>query len=123
MTEEATTATGVKDDAPARKHRRPVDFARVRARAVGVVETIVRWFGSLASLLMLAHIVLTVGQANPDNAITQFVASWAKPLALGFSDLFTPADPVAGVAINYGVAAVFWLFATSVVVRIIRVVR
>lgn len=123
MPEEATTLAGADRGAPPRRHRRPVDFARVRTRASGVAEALVRWFGSLASLLMLAHVVLTVGEANPDNGITQFVATWARPLALGFSDLFTPADPRSAVAINYGIAALFWLFATAVAVRIIRAVR
>lgn len=123
MSEEATTASGVDDGSPPRKHRRPVDLARVRARVTGVAEHVVRWFGSLAALLMLAHVVLTVGQANPDNGITQFVAAWAQPLALGFSDLFAPGDPRSAVAVNYGIAALFWLFATSLAVRIIRSAR
>ena len=123
MPEEVTTAVGVDDGAPTRRHRRPVGVARARRRAAGVVETLARWFGSLAALLMLAHVVLTVGQANPDNGITRFVAAWAQPLALGFSDLFTPGDPRSAVAVNYGIAALFWLLATSLAVRIIRSAR
>lgn len=106
-----------------RRHRRTPDVARIRARTAGVAELVVRWFGTLAALLMVAQVVLTLGNANPDNGITRFVAEWARPLALGFADLFTPADPSTGVLVNYGVAALFWLFVTSVAVRIIRLVR
>lgn len=104
-----------------RRHRRgSVDVAGIWARTCRVLEIVVRWVGTLLSLLMVAHVVLAVGGANPDNAITRFVADWAKPLALGFSDLFTPADPSLAVLVNYGIAAVFYLFATSIAVRIIR---
>lgn len=123
MPEDATTAAGGDDGSPTRRHRRPVDLARIRARTTGVAENVVRWFGSLAALLMLAHAVLTAGQANPDNGITQFVAAWAQPLALGFADLFAPSDPRSTVAVNYGTAALFWLLATSLAVRIIRSAR
>ena len=103
-----------------RHRRRSVDLAELRTRTCRVVEIVVRWVGTLLSLLMVAHVVLAVGGANPDNVITRFVAEWAKPLALGFSDLFTPADPKLAVLVNYGIAAVFYLFATSIAVRIVR---
>ena len=122
MTEDGTTVAAQADKGT-RRHRRAVDLARVRARAGGIAEAVVRWFGTLVALLMVAQVVLSLGGANPDNGITRFVAGWSRPLALGFADLFTPADPQAGVLVNYGIAALFWLFATSLVVRIIRAVR
>jgi hypothetical protein len=65
-------------------------------------------------------VLLTVFGANPDNPITTFVRSWADPLALAFRDLFTPADGKLRVLANYGLAAIFWLIVTSIVVRLIR---
>jgi hypothetical protein len=100
--------------------RRPFDIAAARARTVGVLVTVVRWIGTLVALLLATHVVLTVGGANPDNAITRFVAQWAQPLALGFATLFMPADPQLAVLINYGVAALFWLVVTSLAVRILH---
>ncbi|GAA2817463.1 hypothetical protein [Saccharopolyspora taberi] len=102
-----------------RKHSE-FDAARFRARAVGVATTLVRWVGTLAAVLLVVHVVLTVGGANPDNGITRFVAEWADPLALGFSDLFMPQDPQLAVLLNYGIAAVFWLVVTSIAVRVLR---
>lgn len=120
----ASDATGAHDEASSggRRRRRSFDAAKARARIVGWIATVVRWIGTLAAALLTAHVVLTVGNANPDNGITQFVAEWAEPLALGFSDLFQPADPTVLVLVNYGIAALFWLVATSLAVRIIRAV-
>lgn len=128
MSENAGEATSANVGSPPaggsggeRRHRRgSVDLAGIWSRTCRVLEIVVRWVGTLLSLLMVAHVVLAVGGANPDNAITRFVAEWAKPLALGFSDLFAPADPSLAVLVNYGIAAVFYLFATSIAVRIIR---
>jgi hypothetical protein len=111
-------------DAPTgsrRRRRASFDIAKARARVVGLVATVVRWAGTLAAALLAVHVVFTMGGANPDNPITRFVADWAKSLALGFNNLFTPADPALAVLVNYGIAALFWLIITSIAVRIIRV--
>ncbi|MDR7301776.1 hypothetical protein [Haloactinomyces albus] len=97
------------------------DFAKARARVVTVIAALVRWAGNLAAVILAAHVVLTVGGANPDNSITRFVADWAKPLALGFRNLFPqPGDPELDVLVNYGLAALFWLIVTSLAVKIVR---
>ncbi|RCW40276.1 hypothetical protein DFQ14_112158 [Halopolyspora algeriensis] len=104
-----------------RRRKSSYDFARARARAVEVITTVVRWVGTLAAVILTAHVVLTVGGANPDNGITRFVAGWADPLALGFQNLFPqPGDPKLDVLVNYGLAALFWLVVTSLAVKIIR---
>lgn len=113
--------TGTSSAPTGGRHHR-FDAARIWSRGVGVLATIVRWFGTLVALLLTLHVVLSVGGANPENSITRFVAEWAEPLALGFSDLFTPADPQLSVLVNYGAAALFWLLITSLAVRILRAI-
>lgn len=103
-----------------RRLRRTHDWAQSRAKAVGAIASVARWIGTLIALVLTVHVVLTVGGANPDNGITRFVADWSQPLALGFADLFTPEDPQLAVLVNFGIAAIFWLILTSIVVRIIR---
>ncbi|MER7011053.1 hypothetical protein ABT324_06450 [Saccharopolyspora sp. NPDC000359] len=98
---------------------RRADLRRAWHRGLGVLISIVRWFGTAAAALLAVHVVLTIGGANPDNGITQFVAAWAEWLALGFQGLFMPADPELAVLINYGAAALFWLFITSLATRIL----
>lgn len=100
--------------------RSSVGRTALRARVSDVLVTLVRWCGSLAAVLLTIHVVLTVFGANPDNGITRFFREWARPLALGFENLFTPADPQLAVLVNYGIAALFWLFVTSLAIRILR---
>jgi uncharacterized protein YggT (Ycf19 family) len=91
-----------------------------RGRVIGIVAAVLRWVGTIIAVILVAHVLLTVFGANPDNPITTFVRSWADPLALAFRDLFTPADGKLRVLANYGLAAIFWLIVTSIVVRLVR---
>jgi hypothetical protein len=122
MVEQAdNAATGVHEGRISHR-RRSFNVAAVRARTAGVLTALVRWVGTLAAALLVLHVVFTLGGANPDNGITRFVTNWARPLALGFENLFTPADPRLAVLVNYGIAALFWLIITSVAVRILRAI-
>jgi hypothetical protein len=94
--------------------------AEVRASMVGLLAGLVRWIGLIFAIVLVAHVLLTVGNANPDNGITVFFADVADPLALAFRNLFTPANAELRVLVNYGLAALFWLIASSVVARLIR---
>lgn len=96
------------------------DGRRAWVRFIGTLSTLVRAVGSVFAFLLAAHVVLTLGNANPEHTITQFVAGVADPLALGLQDLFMPADPGLAVLLNYGVAALFWLFVTSLATKILR---
>jgi hypothetical protein len=91
-----------------------------RHRVVAVLAALIRIVGGLAVLILVAHIVLTLGGANPANMITQLVASWADRLQIGFRGLFNPADPRTGVVVNYGIAAAFWLIVTWILVRLVQ---
>lgn len=93
---------------------------RVGSDAVGLFAGVVRWAGLIIAVILVVHVVLTVGSANPDNWITSVFAELADPLALAFKDLFTPSDGKLRVLVNYGLAAVFWLVVTGIVARLIR---
>ncbi len=92
----------------------------VRAKVAGAVVVVVGWAGLAIALVLVAHVVLTVGNANPDNGITSTIRALAQPLSLGFHDLFAPRDPTLGVIVNYGSAALFWLFVRSLLLRLVR---
>jgi uncharacterized protein YggT (Ycf19 family) len=96
------------------------DAAQVRATVVGSLATLVRWIGLIFAIILVVHVLLTVGNANPDNGITVFFAHAADPLALAFRSLFTPDNAELRVLVNYGLAAVFWLIASSVLARLLR---
>jgi hypothetical protein len=91
-----------------------------RANVVGVVAGVVRWVGLVFALVLVIHVLLTVGNANQDNGITQFFNTVADPLALAFRNLFTPENAHLRVLVNYGLAALFWLIVSSVLSRLIR---
>jgi hypothetical protein len=92
----------------------------VRAQVLGVLASAVRWLGLLLALVLVIHVLLTVGSANPQNGITTFFADAADPIAIGFKNLFTPTDPKLYVLVNYGIAALFWLVVSGVLARILR---
>jgi hypothetical protein len=92
----------------------------IRPRLVAVVAGVVRLLGTVAAVVLAAHVLLSIGGANPDNGITRFVARCARPLALGFRDLFMPSDAKLRVLVDYGIAAIAWLIVVSLVVRLIR---
>lgn len=91
-----------------------------RSNVVGVLAGVVRWAGLIFALVLVVHVLLTVGHANPDNGITEFFSGAADPLALAFRTLFTPDNAELRVLVNYGLAALFWLVVSSVLSRLIR---
>ena len=91
-----------------------------RARIVGLLAALIRIVGWLFVAILVAHIALTLGEANPANGITRFVAYWADRLQLGFQNLFTPADADTRILLNFGLAALFWLVVSSVLARLVR---
>jgi hypothetical protein len=91
-----------------------------RSNVVGVLAGVVRWVGLIFALVLVVHVLLTVGHANPDNGITEFFSATADPLALAFKSLFTPDNAELRVLVNYGLAALFWLIVSSVLSRLIR---
>ncbi len=93
---------------------------RTRTRVAGILATVILIVGWLFVLILVAHIALRLGDANPANGITRFVAYWADRLQLGFHDLFTPADARVRVLVNYGLAAVFWLVVSYLVASLVR---
>ncbi|MGI5994226.1 hypothetical protein [Saccharomonospora viridis] len=82
----------------------------------------VRWVGLVLATVLVLHVIFVVGAGNPDNGIVSFVSEAADVAVIGFKDLFVPEDPKLAVLLNYGIAAIFWLVASSIAVRIVRAV-
>lgn len=99
------------------------DARRMWTRFVDVLIRVVRLVGVICAALLAIHVVFAIAGANPANGITQFVRNAAENLALGFQTLFTPADPVLEVILNYGTAALFWLVITGIATRILAAIR
>lgn len=112
--------TDLTDEEPRAKRRADVDWKRVKDSGVGIVATVVRWLGLLFAVVLVLHVIFTIGGANPDNGIVSWIRGWADSLSIGFKDLFEPNDAKLRVLINYGIAAIFWLVVSSIVVKVLR---
>ncbi|MTD55983.1 hypothetical protein [Amycolatopsis pithecellobii] len=108
------------DEQPRTKHGVDVDWRRVKDQTVGFVAGLVRWAGVVFAVVLVLHVIFTVGSANPDNGIVAWIRGWADTLSIGFKDLFEPNDEKLRVLVNYGIAALFWLIASAIAARIIR---
>ncbi|MGH3624772.1 MAG: hypothetical protein ACRDQ5_23785 [Sciscionella sp.] len=104
------------------EHKPERSPGEVRVRVVSVLASIVRWIGLIFALVLVLHVILSVGGANPENGITTFVKGWANGISFGFKDLFTPDNPKLRVLVNYGIAAIFWMVVTFIVAKLIRLI-
>jgi hypothetical protein len=82
------------------------------ANALGAIA---RLIGSLFAVVLLVRIGLAFVAVNPHNVIVEAIVRFSDVLVLDFRDLFLPSDPQIAVAVNYGLAAAFWLVAGLVV--------
>ena len=75
--------------------------------------------GTIAAIFVL-HVLLVLLGANQTNDLVAFVYSTARVFVLGLGDVFTPHDAVAGVVLNYGLAALVYLVVGQLVIRLLR---
>jgi len=91
-----------------------------RTRTVRISCTIVNVICGLFAVVLAAHIVMVMGEANPANGVASFVRGFSAAVSLGFNDLFTPANAKIQVLLNDGLAAIVWLAFGAVVTALIR---
>ncbi|OQO92908.1 hypothetical protein B1813_12350 [Saccharomonospora piscinae] len=121
VTPEPEPPTEVHEPVAAREtERRSVDWRRTRGRISDVLAGVVRWVGLVLALVLVLDVLFVVGEANADNGIVVFVSDAASAASIGFEDLFLPDDPKLEVLLNHGIAAIFWLVASSIAVRVVR---
>jgi hypothetical protein len=77
--------------------------------------------GTIAATILVIYILLVVFKATPSNDVVKGFRHVATPLAWIFKGLFTPHNPRAKVAVNYGVAAVVYFAVARIVVRVLGV--
>jgi len=75
---------------------------------------------TVAALILVAHIVFVVFDANQANQIVSFVAYWADRLVLFFRGIFTLPDATLQVVVDYGTAALAWLFVGRIASAVLR---
>ena len=102
-----------------RRQRRRDASRRGVSIGAGLLARIVRLVVSVVVLIIVAGILLVVLKANPTNAIVSDVHGWARSLAGPFDGIFSFHNPRVAIAVNWGIAAVVYLFVGELIVRLI----
>jgi hypothetical protein len=84
---------------------------------VSLLVRVIQLVVSIIVAIILAGILLVVLKANPSNSIVSEVHSWAHWLAGPFDGMFSFHSADTAIAVNWGIAAVLYLFVGVVVVR------
>jgi hypothetical protein len=82
------------------------------ARVVGLVVTVV-------VVILVAGILLVLLKANPANSVVSEVHGWARSLAGPFDGMFSAHNARVAIAVNWGIAAVVYLFVGLLIVRLL----
>ena len=93
--------------------------ARGFANGAGLLVRVVQLVVSVVVLIIVAGILLVVLKANPGNSIVSEVHGWARSLAGPFDGIFSFRNAHTAIAVNWGIAAVVYLFAGGLIARLI----
>ncbi len=108
---------------------RPAGWFRSRSRwsagrggsamGAGLLARIVHLVAGLIVLIIVVGILLVLLKANPTNSIVSEVHDWARWLAGPFDGMFTFHSARVAVAVNWGIAAVVYLFVGGLIARLL----
>ena len=87
-----------------------------RAHTGDEIAVMLRAFVDLESL---AGIVLVLLKASPSNSIVSDVHGWARSLAGPFDGIFSFHNARVAITVNWGIAAVVYLFVGGLIARLI----
>jgi len=90
-------------------HEEVEDSRSNRIRTVRTVCSVITFVCGLFAVVLVAHIILVLAEANPDNGFASFVSGWASGVSLGLHNLFTPDGAKLRTLLNDGTAAILWL--------------
>jgi hypothetical protein len=85
----------------------------------GLLARFVRLVLSVVVLTIVAGILLALLKANPGNSVVSEVHGWGRWLVGPFNGMFSFHHARVGVAVNWGIAAVVYLFAGGLISRLI----
>jgi hypothetical protein len=102
-----------------RQDRRGATSVRALGQGADLLARAVQIVASIVAAIIVAGILLVVLKANPTNSIVSEVHSWAHSLAGPFGGMFSFHSANVAIAVNWGIAAVVYMFAGVLVVRLI----
>jgi hypothetical protein len=74
---------------------------------------------SVVVVIIVAGILLVLLKANPSNSIVSQVHYWARSLAGPFDGIFSFHNAHVAIAVNWGIAAVVYLFVGGLIARLL----
>jgi hypothetical protein len=84
-----------------------------------LLARVVQLVVSIVVAIIVAGILLVVLKANPANGIVSEVHDWAHSLAGPFNGMFSFHSANTALAVNWGIAAVLYLFVGGLIARLI----
>ena len=74
----------------------------------------------IIAVILIAHIIFVLLDANNGNDIVSTDANWAAWLATWFLNLFTPDSHKLNIVLNYGAATIFYLVVGGILRRVVN---
>jgi hypothetical protein len=96
-----------------------VERTHPRIRIVRTVNALIHLVCALFALVLAAHILLVLGEANSANGFARLVNEWSSGVSLGLRNLFTPDSEKLATFLNDGLAAVIWLVIGAILTDVI----
>ena len=85
----------------------------------GLLARVVHLVVTVVVVIIVAGILLVVLKANPSNSIVSEVHGWARSLAGPFDGIFSFHNARVAITVNWGIAAVVYLFVGGLIARLI----
>ncbi len=96
-----------------------VEQTPARIRAVRIINAVAHAVCWVFALVLIVHILLVFGEANPGNGFAQLIDQWSRAVSLGLRNLFTPEGIKPRTLFNDGLAALLWLIIGGVVTDLV----
>jgi hypothetical protein len=85
----------------------------------GLLARVVQLVVTVVVVIIVSGILLVVLKANPSNSIVSEVHGWARSLVGPFDGMFSLHNAQVAIAVNWGIAAVVYLFVGGPIARLI----
>jgi hypothetical protein len=102
-----------------RQRRREGTGASGLVTGAGLLARVVHLIVTIVVVIIIAGILLVVLKANPTNSIVSEVHDWARSLAGPFDGIFSFHNANVTIAVNWGIAAVVYLFVGGLIARLL----
>jgi len=92
---------------------------RASRSGAGLLAPAVYLVARLVVLIILTGILLALLKANPTNSVVSEVHGWGRWLVGPFAGMFSFHRARVALAVNWGIAAVIYLFAAGLIARLV----